>query len=198
MGLEDWQRERLRRDYASNNISFKKFQYSKHYPHLGGDADGAELTCRAAILKEISNEHPRKIVWCDAGNKLLEPLNAVVDALDDLQIYSPASSGTVSASVHPNCLTWFGIPGDADILTYPNRNAAFIALNNSNPEVRSFIDIFYQCSIVEDCFIPKEDDRANHSQEQATFTILYYFYKGRTKIKSIEECLGFSIGDDIG
>lgn len=197
LGLTDEQRDVLLRKTATGPFEYRRFDFAKYPAHFDIRVNTGEYAWKPAIIREIAAEHCGQIIWCDAGNILLGPLTMAREAIRRFKIYSPASSGDIERWTHPGCLRAFGIGAGRPILKMQNRNGAFLGFDAADAEVRKFIGVYFQCAELKQYIAPPGSSRENHRQDQAVFSILYYFYKEAQGLAHVNDYLGFSIHNDI-
>jgi len=194
LGLEAWQHSELA---TASGIEVRRFDYARYPAYFDITIAAGHYAWKPAIIKEVADSHKGIILWCDAGNKILHPLDELRVFVEKSKIYSPLSSGSVRQWTHPACLASFGITPDHPIMEMPPRNGAILAFDNRDADVAKFIDEFYRLACTRTCIAPEGSNRANHRQDQAVFTILYYAFAASHKLPMESGYLGLSIHNDV-
>ena len=83
------------------------------------------------------------------------------------------------------------------LLQFANRNGAMFGFHLTNPDVQNFIQEFYQCALTKECIAPEGSSRENHRQDQAVFTILYYYFIHKHGLPYEDQYFGIQIHNDI-
>lgn len=163
---------------------YRTFNYSIYPDYYDIRINAGEYAWKPAILKEVLEEvtstdgsRTEVLIWCDAGNVIRHAgLPDLLRVMCTTPVYSPASDGTIAKWTHPATLSWFGVEPGSDFLSLPNRNGAILAFNIQHEDMRSLIRKFAECAATRECIAPLGSSRANHRQDQAVFTILYWQY----------------------
>lgn len=156
-----------------DNFFYRKFDYSKYPSYFNITKNAGEYAWKPAIIYEISQDIKYgKLIWCDAGNKVLNPLTNFLQNIT--YIYSPNSYGNISMYTHKSTLKWFDIHENDKILQKNNRNGAILIFNLDVDHVIKFINKFYECCKIKECIAPIGSSRENHRQDQSIFTLLFY------------------------
>lgn len=170
----DW--ENFIRDTSNiKSIEYKIFQYEKYPEYFNINIEAGQYAWKPAIVYEthlIANGD--NIVWMDAGNKITAPLDILSNYLKQFHIHTHVTNGPVKEWTHPKTIEFMHAD---EFLECRNRNGACIAFNTSISWINDLIKDWYNMAITEECIAPKGSDRSNHRQDQAVFTILYYYYK---------------------
>jgi hypothetical protein len=179
-------------------IIFKKFDYSKYPEYYNININAGEYAWKPAIIKEIADITTGYIIWCDAGNIIKDNFNLdnIKHILDIYKIYSPLSGGIISEWTHKLVIDKFNIINNDNILNERNKNGAILAFNLNHDNVREFINDFAQKASIREYIAPYGSNRLNHRQDQALFTILYYYFCYKYKLEYISLNLGISIHND--
>jgi len=175
------------------DIFFKVFDYSKYPEWYNIDIEAGQYAWKSAIIYEVSIEYSNEILlWMDAGNIILSNLKEIEDYIQQYGVYSALSSGNVARWTYPATLKYMGCTW-TDL---QNRNAACLGFNMKDNKVKSFLREYYNYSSIKECIAPEGSSRANHRQDQAIFTILYYKY-GWECPRMGNFYIGFSIHNDV-
>lgn len=202
LGLEIESCDELIRLYPTINLV--KFDYSKYPSYYNIHINAGEYAWKPAILNEVlktvkETKAPTEIlIWCDSGNKIVNPhLTQLIPFTYANKIYSPSSSGDILRWTHPLTLSWFKIPTTSTFLKHCNRNGAILCFNITNDTVCNFITDFSRCASIKECIAPEGSSRANHRQDQAVFTVLYYMFINLNKgINICDRYLDITIHND--
>jgi len=176
-------------------ILYKVFDYSK-YPDWFNINNGAgQYAWKPTIIYSIYLEFPTEnLVWMDAGNLITSNLTKLEQYIIENGIYSATSSGTILRWTHPTTIKYM----NCTYVNMQNRNAACIGFNALNKCAVELLEEFYKCAQIKECIYPDGSSRANHRQDQAVFTILYYKYFSHNYITiDWRHHLCYSIHNDI-
>jgi len=186
-----------------NDIHFRTFDYSKYPSYYNIKVNAGQYAWKPAIINELTNElvvngNIKYLIWCDSGNKLLDPtFSRIIDFLDKNYIFSPNSSNNILKWTHPLTLKWFSIENNNEILKKEPRNGAIMGFKINNSSVIDFIKQFADCASIKECIAPEGSSRENHRQDQSVFSILYYNYVKQNKLNIENNYLGITIHNDI-
>lgn len=200
LGMNEESLTRFKSLPQNMNITLKKFDFENYPEYYNIQLNSGEYAWKSAIIKEVSdvlnNEHV--LLWCDAGNIITPQFdhNFMKNLLNRVGVYSPSSSGNVYIWTHPSVLKKFNSENNYELLNFPNRNGAILYFNLYYKEVRDFIDDFYNYSMIKDYIAPEGSSRNNHRQDQALFTILYYFFVKKYNIPIENQYYGILIHQD--
>jgi hypothetical protein len=136
------------------------------------------------------------LLWFDAGNKITESLEPLINVVKTQGIYSALSWYTVRIFTHPKTLEFFSIPGDSPMLEKTPRNAAMLGFDLDSEKGMNFVKEFARLALIKDCIAPEGSSRANHRQDQAVMTVLYYNLFGDTPTEN--NYISFNTHNDIG
>jgi len=199
--------ERSKNELSSlENINLRTFKYEDYPPYYNIRVNAGEYAWKPAIIKNLLDElestsqiSPNTVIlWCDAGDKLPLDMPHIYNYILSSQIYSPSSSGTIRTWTHRGMLEYFSINNGDSILGCTNRNGAIIGFAVGHKHIRDFINRFAELAAIKDCIAPEGSSRANHRQDQALFTILYYkFLEANLMPRCTEDYLGIRIHCDI-
>ncbi len=186
-------------------LSIRIFDYSKYPSYFNVHINAGEYAWKPAIIYEMTQEliennddnDENVLLWCDAGNLIMDDLMVVKNLIKTIMIYSPYSSRMVRDFTHYKVLEYFKIYPQDPILNYINRNGAIIGFYIQNPIVQQFIKMFYHFALIKDAICPEGSNRSNHRQDQALFTILYYKFKMQNKINSYNRYACITIHNDV-
>jgi hypothetical protein len=187
LGLDSSSVEELKNTF---HITMRTFDYSKYPDYFNIQVNAGEYAWKPTLIyetmKELIAEPGEKVLcWCDAGHFYRpETTKYIVSIATRCKLYSPVSSGYIRTWTHPKTLEYFGISSDDSRLNHPNRAGGQIGFLISDPDVQKFVKEFADCAKIKECIAPEGSSRANHRQDQAVLTILYYRF-----IESHPECL---------
>jgi hypothetical protein len=184
-------------------INLRTFDYSKYPSYFNININAGEYAWKPAIINEVATDlvsegNIKYLLWCDSGNKLIDPsLISIRNFINENKIYSPSSEGNITRWTYPLTIKWFSIPDNSPFLNYQNRNGAILAFKIDEPDVFEFINEFASCAAIKDCIAPEGSSRMNHRQDQAVFTILYFkFLEKNPNLKMENAYLHISIHND--
>jgi len=178
--LSNEYKEKLIKNFP--NIILKIFDYSKYPSYFNIQINAGEYAWKPNIINEvleelnINTEEDNYLFWCDAGDKINYDINTLLNIIKNNKIYSPSSSGNVSTWTYYKVLEYFDIQNNREILNFQNKNAAVIGFYINSDEVRELIKNFAKYAKIKEAICPEGSSRLNHRQDQALFTILYYFF----------------------
>lgn len=162
---------------AFDKYEFRYFDFSKYPAYFNITVAAGEYAWKPAIVYEVSKTATDAILWCDAGDLICGSLKGIYNTIKSDIIFSTITSGDIKRWTHPLTLKWFGIDDTNGILRLPNRNGAIQGFDCSIPNCRNFIKTMNDCAHDKTCIAPEGSSRANHRQDQAVFTILYYIFR---------------------
>lgn len=172
------------------SLSFKVFDYSKYPPWFNIHIEAGQYAWKPTIIYDTFLEHPdEKILWMDAGN-IIYDLKELEHFLEDHDVYSGTSSGTIETWTFPDTLHFM----KCSWTDRENRNAACLGFNCKKERAKDLLKEFRDLSQVKECIAPEGSSRQNHRQDQAVFSILFYKY-GFTY--PWDHHIGYSIHNDI-
>lgn len=166
------------------NIIFKIFDYSKYPSYFNVQINAGEYAWKPAIINEVLEELNKNInyeednylFWCDAGNKIVSNIDILLNITKNNKIYTPDSAGDIKLWTHFKVLNYFDLNNNSDTLNFTNRNAAIISFYINSKEVQDLIKDYAKYAQIKEAICPEGSSRLNHRQDQALFTILYYFF----------------------
>lgn len=164
------------------NIIFETFDYSLCPAFFNINIAAGEYAWKPVIFY---NEYTKRIcyetwnetlIWMDAGNKILGPLDGLDTVIKSIGIYSEYSAGNLADWTHPDAIVALGVAGYMGEI---NKNTAcFGVYRNYSPHiVDEFVKDFCFGAYRREMIAPIGSSRANHRQDQALFTCLFYKYK---------------------
>lgn len=196
LGLSEEVRDKIQE--LNENIRLIKFEYEKYPSYFQIEKNAGEYAWKPAIIYEMMNKVKEGILlWCDGGNMVTCSLDPLVRRIEEIQIFSSGTAGDVRRWTHPKTLEYFGCKENESLLQFANRNGAMFGFYLNHPNVISFIEQFYQCALTKECIAPEGSSRENHRQDQAIFTILYYFYIIKYDLPYEDQYFGIRIHNDI-
>ena len=160
-----------------SKYEFRHFDFSKYPSYFNITIAAGEYAWKPAIIYEVGMVATDAIIWCDAGDLIRGSLKEIYNTIKKDIIFSTVTSGDIKLWTHPLTLKWFNIDIDDNILEMPNRNGAIIGIDCSVAECREFIILLNSCAHDKSCIAPEGSSRANHRQDQAVFTVLYYKFR---------------------
>ncbi len=197
LGLSKVGRERLELGF-DGKIKMRDFHFERYPSYFEIEKNAGEYAWKPAIIYEVMNEVKDGILlWCDAGNIITENLERLVKRIEEIQIFSSGTAGDVRRWTHPKTLEYFGCKENESLLQFTNRNGAMFGFHLTNSLVQDFIQQFYQCALTKECIAPEGSSRENHRQDQAVFTILYYFFIHKHGLQYEDQYFGIRIHNDI-
>lgn len=189
LGLSEEEVQTIKTKYPEIKVDF--FDFLRYPNYFDINVEAGQYAWKPIIIRDVMDKYGGMIFWCDAGNKLLGPLDPIKRYLltSKCGIYSPHSSGTISTWTHPLSLERMGI--NVDLNNSP-RNGAIVAFNSHNPIADSVSKKWMKCALDKGIIAPEGSSRSNHRQDQAILTILMY----SVGIEDGTEYLNVSIHND--
>ncbi len=111
------------------------------------------------------------VLWLDAGNLVIGPLDELIAFVRREGFYSPSSHQTVARYTHP--LTLDRLQGN-DLGHRIALSGGLVGVDRENPHARTLIERWRDCALNRDIIAPLGSSRENHRQDQAVLTILAY------------------------
>lgn len=186
LGLTSGERDHI---CSTFEVIYRTFPFHHYPPHVSLSAqDAGAYAWKPIIVSDVFAEIDGVLIWCDAGNKVTDPV-ALEQCVRSTGVYTPTSSGTIATWTHPIALATMGVP--KQWYGFTMRNAACIGFlkGSADPlvaEWRSF-------ALDKNAILPLGANRSNHRHDQSILTFLYYKYK----VVRRDEYVGFSIHNDI-
>jgi len=165
--------------YIAKNfrIILRRFDYSRYPSFFDINVNAGEYAWKPALLWEVAQAVKEGVLlWCDAGNVLTEESYQLFPIIKQQGIYSPISLGSVDEWTHPLMQSFLNIGCQDDVLSFPPRNGAILGFDLDRHDVMEFMKEYSRLAHIKECIAPEGSSRANHRQDQALFTILYYRY----------------------
>lgn len=209
-------------------VIYRRFDYSLYPPHVNIAIKAGQYAWKPIIIHEVCQKYSGLVCWMDAGNKivpkvstvssrvvpvvpaaagfaydgkapmvssLINPLDRLINVIKHCKLYSPLSAGNIRRWTHPGTLRSLDYRGSQLL---PNRNAACVGVNCNYMWVREIIDQWRKCALNVNCIAPPGSNRANHRQDQAVLTVLFYQYHERYKFPIINNLIGVTLHNDVG
>jgi hypothetical protein len=180
-------------------VQIRTFDYDKYPDFFDIRKNAGEYAWKPVIIEEVAMEaRSGVLLWCDAGNKVIDDLTPLRRFMTDTCIYTPESIGTIAQWTHYKTRSFFDIdPSDA-IEHMIMRNAAVCAFRLV-PEMMDFIHEWARCARIRECIAPRGSDRSNHRQDQSVLSILFYRFveKYPRLVREVKNTLMLQIHQDI-
>jgi hypothetical protein len=188
LGLTEEQWLELNADLGSPKIVYRNFEFNKYPDYFAIQNNAGEYAWKPAIIHSLLTEftadtQPEILFWMDAGNKLVEKMDVVIEFVRKNKIYSDRSAGNIIDWTHPSTLQFMGVEKDADLLNEGNCNGACYGFYLGEQWVRDFITDFYGLAIKKECIAPEGSNRTNHRQDQSVFSILFVIYQRKYRFE---------------
>jgi len=162
----------------------RRFDYSLVPDYFNIEVNAGEYAWKPVIISEVTEEvreedagEKRFVFWCDAGNKLTSSLDMLRSVAKEDGVFTAISSGNIDTWTHPGCLRYLegsGLLSRNINSHFPNRNAACVGIDVTNDCAMGVISLWGELAKIKECIAPNGSSRANHRQDQALLTILYY------------------------
>ena len=199
LGLSEVNWRNLQSKYAMSSIKYKIFDYSKYPAWFDIHVDAGQYAWKPAIIySEFLQNKNSILLWMDSGNLITDNLMQVQTFLLDNGVFSGISAGNIKTWTYTDTIRYL----DCTWTDRQNRNGACIGFNTKTKFAKELLAEFYNCSRIKECIAPEGSSRANHRQDQAVFTILFYKYMMKYNFKAYTNShhkihLGYSIHNDI-
>lgn len=182
--------------YIKNNynVIFRYFNYDLYPDYFNIGINAGEYAWKSTIIEEVAKENGGILIWMDAGTKIINHLEPLINIIKVQDIYSAISSDNVQKWTHQSTLSYFNI-SDLEFLNKECRNASVMGFNLDIDNVRKLIQTNAKCAHIKECIAPEGSSRLNHRQDQAVFTILYYLYMKNKN--TIDYNVSYTIHNDI-
>jgi hypothetical protein len=184
-------------------IKLKVFDYSKYPSYFNVQVNAGEYAWKPTLINEVLEELKinldlengnNYLIWCDAGNLIAGNIHSLLINTNKTRIFSPTSLGNIREFTYHTVCEYFNIHNNTRMLNLENRNAAVMSFYITSKEVQEFIHDYAKYAQIKEAICPEGSNRSNHRQDQALFTILYYFFAMEYKYDIINEydsCIGF-------
>jgi hypothetical protein len=172
LGLEPGILITIKEMFSSNpNMKIRCFCYYKYPPYFNIEKNAGQYAWKAVIISEVAYEVKKGLLlWCDAGNKVVDDLLPLVRFMKENSIYLPPTSTTISDSTHPDTIVCM----DAhDVVAKPCRSAGQVCFSLNKKTLR-LIDDWSAHAQMEPCIAPVGSDRSNHRYDSSILSVLYY------------------------
>jgi hypothetical protein len=173
LGLAPGERQQL----IEAGWEVRGFPFEAYPPHVDIRVNRGQYAWKPIIIADGLKEVAGMVLWLDAGNLVLGPLDNVRRRLLTDGVYSPRSGGDVARWTHPGTLRFLG--ASSELLDKPNRTGGLVGFNAGYPGVTELVERWRQCALEPDCIAPFGSDRTNHRQDQAVLTVLLYQFQAR-------------------
>jgi hypothetical protein len=195
LGLQEGERKYINANFT--NTDLRVFNFDKYPDYFNIHKDNGKYAWKPVIINDILNEYKCSVCWLDGGNVIKKPLNELRKIIELYGFYSPYSKGTIRDWTHPKTLSYFNITNNDYLLKKNNLNGANVAANYNNSEVKSLINEWKKCALIEECIAPKGSSRKNHRFDQAVLSILIYQNLPNLGKKMMHRKFGFKTHQDI-
>jgi hypothetical protein len=199
LGLSEANWRNLQSKYTMSSIKYKIFDYSKYPAWFDIHVEAGQYAWKPAIIyNEFLQNKNSILLWMDSGNLITDNLMQVQTFLLDNGVFSGISSGNIETWTYPDTIRYL----DCTWTDRQNRNGACIGFNTKKKFAKELLAEFFNCCQKKECIAPEGSSRANHRQDQAVFTILFYKYMMKYNFKEYTNThhkihLGYSIHNDI-
>jgi hypothetical protein len=198
LGLAQYQRALLELTFPE--FKFESFNFEKYPDWMHIKNEAGQYAWKPLAINRAYEKYSGKcssLLWLDAGDRLTSAPTELISIIERVLVYSPISDGNVLKWTHRGMLDYFKISLNSQLLTAQNRNGAVIGFNTSSSLVVNFIRSFAHYATIKEAIYPLGSSRQNHRQDQALFTLLYYFFKSKFKIESVNSLVNVEIHCDI-
>jgi hypothetical protein len=164
-------------------VRLRRFPFEDYPPYFDIQRNAGEYAWKPVLLWRTAQEIQEGVLlWCDAGNRFVGPLEPLRTTIQSQGIYSPISSGTIEKWTHPQCLAYLEV--EREMLGMPPRNGAIVGFDLSQGQAWNILEEWSQLAQIQHCIAPPGSNRSNHRQDQAVFSILYYRYTHGTMLEN--------------
>lgn len=170
LGLTPGQKRQLKERFP--DVALESFEFQSYPDYFAMGKDKGQYAWKPVIIYRTLVKYQGLLIWCDAANALLAPLDGIRRILQSEGIYSPRSMGTVAEWTHPGTCRYMHVPDD--FFPLGNRNAALVGFNANIAFALNLAREWHDLAQIKDCIAPDGSSRSNHRQDQTVLTILYY------------------------
>jgi hypothetical protein len=181
-------------------VRLVKFPFERYPSWMAMSKEAGHYAWKPICIYETLKRNARKfdsLIWLDAGDVLIQPPNELKSIVDRIMVYSPISDGNVAKWTYKKVLEYFDEESNSVMLSAPNRNGAVFGFNVSDKRVIGFVEEFAHYACIREAIAPEGANRSNHRQDQALFTLLYYRFKSKYRIPSVNVLVNLAIHCDI-
>lgn len=174
LGLEPDILITIKEMFSTNpNMKIRSFCYYKYPSYFNIEKNAGQYAWKPVILSEVAHEVKKGfLLWCDAGNKVKDDLQPLIQFMKENSIYLPAYFLPISQCTHPETIEQMGA---ANISSRPCRNAGQVCFS-LNEKTMQLIDEWSMYAQMEQCIAPLGSDRSNHRYDSSLLSILYYWF----------------------
>lgn len=152
--------------------NIRHFDYRLYPEYFDIKVNSGEYAWKPVILHEVAQHVDNYVIWMDAGNLVVKPLDDIRTILHEYGFYSPRSAGTVRDWTHEGMLRMLNLA--EEFYGEPNRTGGVVSLDTRNPSAMKLLDRWRECALDANCIAPCGSSRRNHRQDQAALTVLMY------------------------
>jgi hypothetical protein len=198
LGIDDF--VSLKTEYEMvKNIVYDYFDFGVYPTYFDINVNAGEYAWKPVILHNVCEKFGGKVVWMDSGNVIHCRLDQLYQFLDVNGIHTGLTSGTITDWTHPKTLTYMNC--EKEHLMLQNRNGACVGVNYDIDWVKDFVKEWKDNALDKNCIAPDGSSRANHRQDQAVLSVMFYRYQNKYKFGSFDNnhwkfFLGYSIHND--
>ncbi len=176
--------------FKNKGIRIHRFPFEEYPDYFAIEKEAGHYAWKpVAIYLTALEVREGVLLWCDAGNRRDGPLENARIVIRSQGVYSPISAGTMRTWTHPGCLAWFGIGEEDPVLRLPPRNGAIVGFDLGNVRAWQLLETWAELAQQKDCIAPAGSSRANHRQDQAVLSVLYYRFTKNKSLASTNICL---------
>lgn len=174
LGLEPGILITIKEMFSTNpKMKIRSFCYYKYPPYFNIEKNAGQYAWKPVIMSEVAHEVKKGfLLWCDAGNKVNDDLQPLLQFMKENTIYLPMSLVTISQCTHPETIAQMG---GANVSSRPCRNAGQVCFS-LNEKTMQLIDEWSMYAQMEQCIAPLGSDRSNHGYDSSILSILYYWF----------------------
>jgi hypothetical protein len=162
----------------------RTFDFSLYPPWVDIRVDRGHYAWKPIIISDALDEFGGIVLWLDAGDLLLRPLQGLREAIERNGVVTPISPRRIKDWTHPGTLRFLNV-AESDY-EKKNRNGAIVGFDQRIKWASDLAHRWKQCALIKECIAPEGSSRKNHRQDQAVLSILYYQY---------QEVYGFEMTD---
>ena len=171
LGLTAESLEHIRKTFPT--IRIRRFPFEDYPTYFNIHEAAGEYAWKPVLLWKTSQEiGGGRMLWCDAGDRIIGSLDSLTKVIKSQGVYSPISSGTIQKWTHPLCLSFMKVEGW--MMGMSPRNGAIVGFDLDCGWAWNLLEEWSRLAQIQDCIAPPGSDRSNHRQDQAVLTILYY------------------------
>jgi Protein of unknown function (DUF1647) len=158
-------------DEIKNIVKVEKFDYS-HWPehvNIKNDQAGG-YAWKPIIIHEVAKRTGKAILWLDAGDVVVAPLEPVFSIIEKNGYFSPCSSHNIRKFCMAKTLEYIKIPDDH--LNFPSIAAAIVGIDINHSLGSRVLEEWFKLSLIKECILPEGGTYQNNRHDQNILSCL--------------------------